>query len=245
MIKNAMSPEEENVSEIQSLTDRVAFLNQSVDWWNTAMIWSLVFAAIAAVGVMVATRMVITRSKQLQDIQEHLIKAKDAQLSIDLRDKDHKIAAAGAKAIELEGQTEKLKAANLELEARFQPRRLTGEDSRKMSAILSRRPGLSIAIVSRIQDVEGKDFGDDLSLTFKDAKWETARYATWGRTDKGVFIATVEGTTLTPDVEKPIADALDAANIAHKTITISSNDLNQMLPFFQPEVLYLLVGARP
>jgi len=244
MRENGNSTEEKGVSDIQSLTYRAASLSQAVDWWNTAMIWSLVFAAIAAVLVVVATRMVIIRSKQLDDIQGYLIKAKDTQLAIDLRDKDQKIADAGAQTAKLERQTEELKAANLALEAKVKPRRISGDNLRKMSAILSQRSGLPIVIVSRILDLEGKDFGDDLSSAFKNAKWEPLRYENWLRSDKGIFIATVEGTILTSDVEDTIAKALDAASITHKTITISGDDLTRMSPHFQQNVLYLLVGVK-
>lgn len=86
------------MSEIQSLSIRIRDLSRSVDFWNTAMVWALVFAAIAAVAVVVATRFVLTRAKQLASAQEELIQAKDSQLTIDLKDKDVKIAQAGERA---------------------------------------------------------------------------------------------------------------------------------------------------
>ncbi|HYK58145.1 MAG TPA: hypothetical protein VEV85_01835 [Bryobacteraceae bacterium] len=86
--------EGENVPEIQSLTLRVNALNQSVDWWNTAMVWALVFAALAAVAVVVTTRVALMRAKELGDVQAELIQAKDRQLTLDLKDKDSKIAQA-------------------------------------------------------------------------------------------------------------------------------------------------------
>src|SRR5260370_34003096 len=45
---SATHSEGEKMSEIQSLTLRVQSLIHSVDWWNTAMIWGLALAAIAA-----------------------------------------------------------------------------------------------------------------------------------------------------------------------------------------------------
>ena len=86
--------EGENVPEIQSLTLRVNALNQSVDWWNTAMVWALVFAALAAVAVVVTTRAPLMRAKELGDVQAELIQAKERQLTLDLKDKDSKIAQA-------------------------------------------------------------------------------------------------------------------------------------------------------
>ena len=86
--------EGENVPEIQSLTLRVNALNQSVDWWNTAMVWALVFAALAAVAVVVTNRAPLMRAKELGDVQAELIQAKERQLTLDLKDKDSKIALA-------------------------------------------------------------------------------------------------------------------------------------------------------
>jgi hypothetical protein len=67
------------VSEIQTLALRVQALNQSVDWWNTAMIWALVAAAMAAIFVVATTYVALTRAKQLADTQAELIQAKDLQ----------------------------------------------------------------------------------------------------------------------------------------------------------------------
>src|SRR2546425_7214907 len=96
IIRAAIS-EVENVSEIQSLTTRAQDLSQSVEWWNEAIIWALVFAAIAAVAVVITTRIAITRAKQLADAQDAVIKAKDRQLAIDLLEKDKQIAEANAR----------------------------------------------------------------------------------------------------------------------------------------------------
>jgi len=82
----------EPTQEIQALTLRIQHLDQKVDWWNTAMIWALIFAALAAVAVVVTTRMALVRAKQLTDSQADLDRAKDRQSSADSHDKDLKIA---------------------------------------------------------------------------------------------------------------------------------------------------------
>jgi hypothetical protein len=146
----------------------------------------------------------------------------------------------------LEAHSQELRAANLALEEKIQPRRISGERSEKMVEILSAvGHNVPIAIVSRIFDPEAKDFADDLASVFTKAKWVPVRYENWTRSDKGVFIATVEGTALPPELEKVIAAALDANNTEHKTITISGDDISRVSPHFQPHVLYLLVGAKP
>jgi len=139
---------------------------------------------------------------------------------------------------------EDLRADNLKLEARIAPRRLSGEQVHKMSAILSSAPPLNIAVVSRLLDFEGKDFADDIASVLNNSHWKPVRYENWTQSDKGVFIATAEGTQLLPEVGALIT-ALDAANIEHKTITISGDDLHRMSPWFEPGVMYLLVGAKP
>jgi hypothetical protein len=56
-----------------------------VDWWNTAMLWALAFAAIAAIAVGIATWKVVTLSKQMGDAQDELtlnLRSKVATLEI-------------------------------------------------------------------------------------------------------------------------------------------------------------------
>jgi chromosome segregation ATPase len=82
------------MSEIEALTLRAQVLSQSVDFWNLLMLWGLALAAVAAVFVVVATRVVVTRTGQLTDVQNLLSAAKDRQLKVDLEQKDAEIAAA-------------------------------------------------------------------------------------------------------------------------------------------------------
>jgi len=90
------------------------------------MIWALIFAALAAVAVVATTRMVLLRTKELTTAQDDLGKAKDNQLTLDLRDKDVKIAEAqhgvvdaknSASALSIELESEKQKTARFQKEA--------------------------------------------------------------------------------------------------------------------------------
>jgi hypothetical protein len=103
---NPTTSEGENVSEIHSLTLRARDLSRSLDFWNATMIWALVFAALAAIAVVVATRVVFTRTKQLADTEEKLVAAKDKQLALDLKDKDLKIAELAATSASAETRAE-------------------------------------------------------------------------------------------------------------------------------------------
>jgi hypothetical protein len=119
------------VSEIQTLTARAQDLVRSVDWWNSTMIWALVFAALAAVAVVVTTRIALTRAKQLASVEAQLVDAKDRQRELDLKDRDVKIAEAGTKASTAETKAEGFRldiakanerAAALELQSLKLPR---------------------------------------------------------------------------------------------------------------------------
>ena len=108
------------MSEIQALTLRVKELSDSVDFWNWLMLWGLGLAALAAVFVVIATRVVVTRTGQLAVSTSLLSEAKDRQLATDLSGRDLKIGELGAK-LETERQnTAKFQreAANAQLELR-------------------------------------------------------------------------------------------------------------------------------
>jgi hypothetical protein len=92
--------EGENVSEIQALTLRTQSLSHAVDFWNLLMLWGLALAALAAVFVVIATRIVVTRTGQLTDAQDLLSDAKDRQNTADSKEKDKKIADALQQAAE-------------------------------------------------------------------------------------------------------------------------------------------------
>jgi hypothetical protein len=82
---------DEPMSDIQSLTLRVQDLTRSVDWWNNAMLWTLIFVAIAAVAVAITTLKVITKTKELSSAQARLDKEKEGKLETELTDKGLKI----------------------------------------------------------------------------------------------------------------------------------------------------------
>lgn len=82
-----------------NLEKRVDHLTNQVDWWNGAMVWALLFTALAAIAVVVTTRMVLIRSKELSKAQEDLLGDKERQLSLDLKEKDLKVADATHSAV--------------------------------------------------------------------------------------------------------------------------------------------------
>jgi hypothetical protein len=108
-----------NVPDIQRLSQSVRDLSASVDLWNELMIIGLAIAAVAAVFVVIATRIIVNRTGQLSTAQELLSVAKDRQLSSDLKDKDVKIGEAQHATAELSGklEQERQKTAQFQKEA--------------------------------------------------------------------------------------------------------------------------------
>jgi hypothetical protein len=99
--------------------------------------------------------------------------------------------------------------------------------------------------VSRLFDPEGGDFADDLAVAFDNAHWQAVRQRDWTMSNKGVAIATFEGTVIGSDLAKQLLGALAAANVKATVMTIAQSEQNTTSAHFQPQVLYLLVGAKP
>jgi hypothetical protein len=236
--------------ELSKTVSRVSIFGLELTSWEHLMLLSLGIAGLVAVAVFVTTASVVIL--QRRDNAQTKREYEEYKLTVDAKVAEAKregIAAgksagdALVRAAALEKEAQELKAANLALEARIQPRRLTGENSRRLSEVLSSAPPAAVAVVSRLFDPEGVDFSDDLATAIGNGHWQTARYRSWTRSEKGVFIATVEGTPLPLSVAI-LRAALDAANVKYSVSTISADD-HTMSPWFQPNVLYLLVGAKP
>ena len=151
------------MSEIQSLTLRVRDLNDSVDSWNQLMIWGLALAAIAAVFVVIATRIVVTRAGQLSTTQELLSAAKDRQLALDLKDKDDKIAQAN------------LDRARIEESIAW--RRLTREQQSAFGSNLKRLGSHSVSFWYGPGDKEAETFAMELAMAAYGAQWKVFKPA--------------------------------------------------------------------
>ncbi|MCK6454639.1 MAG: hypothetical protein L6R19_27915 [Alphaproteobacteria bacterium] len=170
---------------------------------------------------------------------------KDAtRLTADAEASRAAIAAANARAAEANQKAELERLERIKLEARVSPRRLSGEQSSKMATVLSAATPQPIAVVSRLFDPEGKDFADDLASVLKNSGWDVQRFVNWTQSERGVFIAMV-GQSEFPQSVRPLAAALDAASIAYKDMNIGNEALSTMSPYFAPNVLYLLIGAKP
>lgn len=108
IIANAIRSEAENVPDIQSLIARAHDLSQSVDWWNTAMLWTLGFAALAAAVVVITTRMAIVRAGQLADVQDRIIELREADANLKITAAQQAAGAANERAGKLEQDAARL-----------------------------------------------------------------------------------------------------------------------------------------
>lgn len=216
------------------------------------MLLSLGIAGLVAVAVFVTTASVVIL--QRRDIAQTKREYEEYKLTVDAKVADAKqegIAAGKSagdallKAAVLEKEAQELKAANLALEAKIQPRRINGEDSAKLTTALAKMQPLPIAIVSRVFDPEGADFADDLYSAFDKAHWQAVRQKDWTMSDRGVAVATYEGRLLPSDLSTSLLAALKVANINANITTIKAAEQNTTSAHFQPNGLYLLVGAKP
>ncbi len=220
--------------------------------WEQWMLGSLGLAALAAVAVVVTTTAVVVltrasaeQAKQELDAYKLTVEGQVADAKKEGIEAGKTAGNAMIRAAALEKEAQELRAANLALEAQVQPRRLTGEDSSKLSDALLKMQPLPIGIVSRLLDPEGADFADDLSNSFSKAHWQAVRQRDWTMSGKGLAIATLEGTSIPTDLANALVAALGAANVKATITTVRESERQTTSAHFQPNGLYLLVGAKP
>lgn len=147
---------------IESLTRRAGDLNNAVDSWNSAMILSLVLAALAAIAVVVTTRLALVRTKQLSETQAELLKAKDDQLALDLKEKDLRIAEAN----------ERANTASLELAKFKSPRSLSAEQISLLVSAMGKFGNIQFdGAVGPVNDPEPMVFFDQIAKGLSAAGW--------------------------------------------------------------------------
>ena len=251
---------EAGVSEIQSLIARASELSRGADWWNAAMLWALLFTAMAAIGVVLTTRMALRRAKQLSDVQGRIIELKDSQLLLDLKEKDQKIAEAGATASAAETKAEGFRldiakanentaklekeaaAAKLETEKLKQVvawRIIPPEATAELEKVLSGKPG-SVNLRYTDGDPEALFLAIQISQILAKAKWQVAPGA-----EK--FANAIQFGIALPDSAGVDAQTLRSAFVAAK-ISFSTGPLPQAGVGFSvstiPGAPILMIGSR-
>ncbi|MEK9281154.1 hypothetical protein MTR72_16245 [Bradyrhizobium sp. ISRA442] len=220
--------------------------------WEQIMVVTLFAAGLVAIAVAVATACVVilTRHENAQTKTEYeayklTVEGKVADAKKEGIEAGKSAGSALLRAAELEKQAAALKAANLALEAKVAPRRLTGENLTKLADALSKMVHLPIGIVSRLFDPESTDFADDLAQSFSRANWTPVRQNDWTMSNKGLALATFEGTAIPADLSAELLAALSLVGLKAEIITIKQSQQNTTSAGFQPNTLYITVGAKP
>lgn len=202
-------------AELVQVVAQANRLQASVDNWNTAMIWALVFAALAAVVVVITTRMAILRSKQLADVQGSIIRLKDEHLSSDLKEKDLAIATANqaaAEAVERAAkatkEAEKEKLSRLQLQEQFTDRHLTTNQIDVLGAVAERHPGTIMKVNRVTASSEAASYSNEIENALKNKGWKVDIAGTFGGDmgARGIEIDYVQGQS--PSVANDLRDAL-------------------------------------
>jgi hypothetical protein len=230
-----------HMASIEELTTTVKTLGAAVDRWNSAMTAALVLAALAAIAVVVTTRLALVRARELGDKQTELIKAKDADLADNLKAKDVRIAESERKAAEARERTEHERTARLALQRQLAARRLTGSQKDELSRALRGRPD-AVAIVSTMLDGEGSDLADDFEAAIRQAGWQVQRIKNHISNQHGMRLGSVEGTNLIGT--KDLARALGQIGIQVSAATFRDGDASTSPPF-QSKVIYLVIDRKP
>ncbi len=202
-------------AELVQVVTQADRLQASVDNWNTAMIWALVFAALAAVAVVVTTRMAIQRSKQLADVQGSLLRLKDEQLSNDLKEKDLAIATANQAAVEAmeraakaNKEAEQEKLSRLQLQEQFTDRHLTIGQVDALGAVAERHPGTIMKVNRVTASSEAATYSNEIENALRNKGWKVDIAGSFGGDmgARGIEIQYVQGQS--PSVANDLRDAL-------------------------------------
>jgi hypothetical protein len=210
-------------------------------WWNSLEkvsglnTWVLGFAAffgfLAAILV-IAGWFIGNRASDLEQ----------AQLTQFRTDADTKIAAANQIAAQanehakqLEGETERLRSQNLEIQRKISPRFLTTVERETILEGIHRFPGHQI-IIDRLGDAEAALYGDSIINVFEQARWAIQR------NNIGVFLPPTYGIvcriSLHPDAA--VQAVLEAFRKAKIDITL------QDVPAApQDSWIDILIGLKP
>ena len=190
-----------SMSELESLASRASQLASKVDFWNSAVLWSLLITALAAGAIVVSQRLAFVRAKQLSEVQDDITRIKEAsgkdrannldqanlKLRTDLEKEIGKVAglqtdAANAKAAQQRVETDlakqQEKTANaerslLQLQRRIEPRRISAEQRLRLIGILTPGPKGKVSIDCVLGDGEGQTFANDVDEVLKASGWET------------------------------------------------------------------------
>lgn len=259
IMDKGITSEGASVSEIQSLSLRVEEISRSLDWWNAAMIWGLAIAAIAAVFVVLATRIIVTRTGQLSIAQDGMTEAKDRQLQSDLKTKDVEIGTLRVRADIAEGAiaaaTEKAedeKMERLKLEAQIAPRRLTREQKVRITENCGRFrdtfTGKRVKVVSYSLDMEGFVFSEQIVSSLRASGMVVDDDSMSVVTPVGTFVMGINVFGSDSKLAKEIADAIGSSGSPIAVSFVATNPIAGAITIeygAPPSQAIVLVGLKP
>lgn len=206
------------------------------------LLWTLAFAALAAIAVGTATRMVVRRSAQLREVQDQIsliLRGQVATLETNASNANKDLAglqkaAADAKAaqqrveIDLAKQQEKTAIAEralLELKQSLADRTITAQERKDMLAILRAKPPRKIVVPSLLSaGREALQYASEIGAVFRDAGWDADP-----PTGMGSFSAPASGVWIlaSPDAPPELVDllveVLISGNISTPPVNVSSS----------------------
>jgi len=168
------------VSEIQSLIVKIQELQRSFDFWNIGYVGIVALTVILASAMFFTQFMSIRRGKELSQAQATLLELKDEQLSIDLQDKDLKIAeakeaSAGAnvRASELEKEAAVARLETERIKEAVSWRTIPPESILELKKVLSAAPG-SVNLRYMDGDPEALFLAIQISEILSKSNWKIA-----------------------------------------------------------------------
>jgi len=190
------------MSDMQSFTLSTKNLNDSIDFWNTFMLWGLALGALAALWIAISTRLIVVRTKQLSAVQDGIddinrgqiaqLENDNLKLSADLLAAKGDTDKAAAKAANAEKAAEVEKIERLKLEAQIAPRRLSRQQQLDIANFCSPFAGRTVNVVSYALDAEGgilaKQIIDALRASRLNVIDSTASLQPLGGFDMGVRV---------------------------------------------------------
>jgi outer membrane murein-binding lipoprotein Lpp len=142
--------------------------------------------AILAVGLFVTQYLAGKKSRELASLQAELIRAKDKQLELDLKNKDAGIEEAKERAATANSRAEELKKENLEtqkklederlaraeIEERVAFRRIPEKQRSEMASRLKAFARQAASVWFHAGDYEGSVFASDIASALETAGWD-------------------------------------------------------------------------
>ncbi len=192
---------------IQSLSQRAQELTRLIDFLGDATNWLTAGTVLLAGLLLIVQIFSLRKSRELAAVQESIIKAKDDQLALDLKQKDQAIAQANQRTEELRTQNlatqqrlEEERLARIEIEERVAFRRIPEKRRSEVSARLTPFSGQAASVWFNAGDHEGALFAADIFSMLKAAEWNVfapaskVDFATAGRLESktvetGVIVA--------------------------------------------------------